>query len=153
LHCIEFPARSLCGSSVALAIAEDALAIHAGGRPRGQDDLPGAVLDRLRDVGFHVMPRMSPDGAEAVLTSGRYVRSVPRDARPNKLHPRWVNEDIDGDGVALLMRVVDPRGEYVELPGRLRPSPIRSRRCWMSYVRVACQSQRRYARGCCSRWT
>jgi hypothetical protein len=62
---------------------------------------------------FHVLPRMSPDGAEAVLKSGRYVRSVPRDARPNKAHARWIWGDVDGDGLALHMRREDPTGEFV----------------------------------------
>jgi hypothetical protein len=105
-------ATELCGSSVALAIAEDALAIHAGASP--EVTLPAAVLERLRDVVFHVMPRMSPDGAETVLRTGRYVRSVPRDGRAAKKHARWVHEDVDGDGVALLMRVRDPAGEYAD---------------------------------------
>ena len=65
-------ATELAGSSVALSIAEDAIAIHAG-LPT-EADVPRALLDRLRDVVFHVMPRVSPDGAEAVLTTGRYVR-------------------------------------------------------------------------------
>src|SRR5688572_10546754 len=107
-------ATELCGSSVALAIAEDAIAIHAGGIPQTQPELPRALRERLRDVVFHVMPRMSPDGAEAVLRTGKYVRSVPRDTRPGKRHPRWVSDDVDGDGLALLMRVPDPGGDFVE---------------------------------------
>jgi hypothetical protein len=120
-------ATELCGSSVALAIAEDAMAIHRGRTPAGQADLPKAVIERLRNVVFHVMPRMSPDGAEAVLRDGRYVRSVPRDERHDKRHPRWIAEDVDGDGRALAMRVRDPGGDYVEapdVPGVLVPREI-----------------------------
>ena len=106
-------ASELCGSSVALAIAEDALRLHLA-----EDDdlhaLPAHVRARLRDVLFHVMPRMSPDGAEMVLTEGRYVRSNPRDRRPNRAHARWVGKDVDGDGLALVMRKEDATGEYVE---------------------------------------
>ena len=52
-------------------------------RLRGAGAAPSAVAAaRLRDVRFYVLPRMSPDGAEAVLANGRYVRSVPRDERP-----------------------------------------------------------------------
>lgn len=107
-------ATEVCGSSVALAIAEDAIALHAGATPESAAKLPGVVVERLRDVVFHVLPRMSPDGAEAVLTTGRYVRSVPRDEREHKRHPRWISGDVDGDGLALLMRVRDDAGEYVE---------------------------------------
>jgi hypothetical protein len=105
-------ASELCGSSVALAVAEDA--IRAQLDPREPlHGLPPHVCDALRGVLFHVLPRMSPDGAEAVLKSGRYLRSVPRDARPNKAHARWIWGDIDGDGLALAMRREDPTGEFV----------------------------------------
>lgn len=109
-------ASELSGSSVALAIAEDAIRLHAepGSRPHG---LPAHVAETLRGVQFHVVPRMSPDGAEAVLKTGRYVRSVPRDRRPNRGHSRWIGGDVDGDGLALLMRKEDPTGEFVELAG------------------------------------
>jgi hypothetical protein len=106
-------AGELCGSSVALAIAEDVLRLHTEAPPH---DLAPPVLQRLREVLFYVMPRMSPDGAEAVLRTGRYVRSVPRDERPDRGAPRWQTGDVDGDGLSLVMRVVDPTGELVEAP-------------------------------------
>ncbi|MBK6693155.1 MAG: peptidase M14 [Myxococcales bacterium] len=115
-------ATEVAGSSVALAIAEDALALRLGQAPSAA--LPPATLKALRDVVFHVMPRMSPDGAETVLSTGRYVRSVPRDARPHRQKARWSAGDVDGDGLALLMRVADETGEYVEdqeVPGLLIP--------------------------------
>ena len=74
MHAIE-----VCGSSVALAIAEDVIAIH-----RGEDklDLPAHVKERLKGILFYVLPRMSPDGAETLLSGGPLVRSNPRDRRP-----------------------------------------------------------------------
>ena len=106
-------AAELAGSSVALAIAEDALRMHL--QPQSID-LPSTMLDRVRDVLFYVLPRISPDGAEAVITSGRTVRSVPRDTRVHRGQPRWIPGDVDGDGRALAMRVQDPTGELVEAP-------------------------------------
>jgi hypothetical protein len=50
-------AGELAGSSVALAIAEDALRIHLD--PESLE-LPPAILDRLRGVLFYVVPRISP---------------------------------------------------------------------------------------------
>lgn len=106
-------AAELAGSSVALAIAEDALRVHVD---PASLELPAPVLDRLRDVLFYVVPRISPDGAETVLTSGRSLRSVPRDARVERGQPRWVPGDLDGDGRVFAMRVPDPGGELVEAP-------------------------------------
>src|SRR5215468_12252416 len=87
-------AAELAGSSVALAIAEDALRIHL---EHDSLDLPPAMLERLRDVLFYVVPRISPDGAECVLRTGRSVRSVPRDSRVERGKPRWIPGDVDGD--------------------------------------------------------
>ena len=121
-------ASELCGSSVALAMAEDILRMHL--RQRGEQTEPklsGAAEARLRDVRFYVLPRMSPDGAEAVMTTGRYVRSIPRDERPARAHAYWRGKDVDGDGLALAMRVRDPGGEMVEsseYPGLLLPRTI-----------------------------
>src|SRR5262249_50760795 len=50
------------------------------------------------------------------------VRSVPRDLRVDRGKPRWIPGDIDGDGLALAMRVRDAGGELVEsreFPGLL----------------------------------
>ncbi len=113
-------ASELAGSSVALALAEDILRLHVEGE--AVHDLGPALLRRLREVRFFVLPRMSPDGAEAVLTTGRYVRSVPRDERLDRAAPRWRSADVDGDGQIMVMRVADPTGEFVEardFPGLL----------------------------------
>lgn len=106
-------AAELAGSSVALAIAEEAIRLHV--EPEASD-LPTAFAARVRDALFYVVPRVSPDGAETILRVGRTVRSVPRDDRPNRGAPRWIPGDIDGDGLALAMRVQDPTGELVEAP-------------------------------------
>jgi hypothetical protein len=105
-------AAELAGSSVALAIAEDALRIQIG--ELDPLDLPPPMAERLRDVLFYVVPRISPDGAECVLATGRTVRSVPRDERMDRGKPRWIPGDIDGNGLAYSMRVQDPGGELVE---------------------------------------
>src|SRR6185436_2659405 len=53
-------ASELAGSNVALALAEDMLRLHLEGTVH---DLPQVIADRLREVLFYVLPRMSPDGA------------------------------------------------------------------------------------------
>ena len=106
MHAVE-----VAGSSVALAIAEDVLQLHVTGSVHG---LARPICERLKQILFYIVPRISPDGAEQVLTTGRFVRSVPRDERPDRGKPRWRQGDVDGDGLALSMRMQDPAGEYVE---------------------------------------
>lgn len=108
-------ASELAGSSVALAIAEDVVRLHLdpSNPPAG---LSASAAARVREALFYVIPRISPDGAEAVLAEGRYLRSSPRDGRPHRGAARWVCGDVDGDGLALVMRKEDPGGEFVECP-------------------------------------
>ena len=122
-------ASEVAGSSVALAIAEDMIALHLEDTTPLREDhparlLPKHVKDRLRETLLYVMPRVCPDGAEAVLETGRYVRSNPRDRRPHPPVARWVSKDVDGDGASLSIRREDPSGEWVEdpeLPGVMLP--------------------------------
>jgi murein tripeptide amidase MpaA len=105
-------AAELCGSSVALAIAEDIINLHTtGSAPQGMS-VP--VCEALRDIHFYVLPRVSPDGAEVMLGESRFVRSNLRDDRPDDSRSYWRNEDVDGDGRVLAMRVEDATGEFVE---------------------------------------
>ena len=110
-------ASEVCGSSVALAIAEDLLALHGGATDVGGKAYPPHLAEALKETLFYVVPRISPDGAEQVLKSGRYVRSSPVDDRVNRGHAHWVGADIDGDGFTGTMRKADPEGELVELRG------------------------------------
>jgi hypothetical protein len=110
-------ASELAGSSAALAIAEDLIHLAADGAATVHD-LPAHIKALLReDVLFHVLPRMCPDGAEHMLGVSSYVRSNPRDRRLGKTAPYWRGGDVDGDGRARLMRVQDPAGQFVALPG------------------------------------
>jgi len=75
----------------------------------GSDERVTRLLD-TRTV--YVLPRMTPDGVEATLTQGRYIRSVDR-PWPNTLpqpgiHPR----DVNGDGRSLFMRFRDTNGPW-----------------------------------------
>jgi hypothetical protein len=75
------------------------------------------MADAVKDSLFYIVPRISPDGAEEVLTKGRYVRSSPVNDRANKGHAYWESADIDGDGETGYMRQESPDGELVELRG------------------------------------
>lgn len=122
----------LCGSSVALAIAEDVLELHTRSddalrRDHPARGLPPHVRDAIRGVHLCVMPRMSPDGADAAVGDGRYVRSKPRRLEGQVESPRWAARDLDGDGRSLSLRRADPAGEWVEhpeVPGVMVPRQI-----------------------------
>jgi hypothetical protein len=109
-------ATELAGSSTALALAEDFIHLFTGtsaGRA-AFDCLASSELEVLRQLTVYVCPRISPDGAEAALSSGRYTRSSPDDRRVARSQPRWRVKDMDGDGTAGYMRIKDPCGELVE---------------------------------------
>jgi hypothetical protein len=108
-------ASEVCGSSVALAIAEDIIQLHCGQLQGGAKTLPAHMVQALTESLFYIAARMSPDGAEAVLTTGRYVRSSPQDERMHKGHAYWQAQDINGDGYAGYMRQQDPQGDLIEL--------------------------------------
>jgi hypothetical protein len=117
-------ASELAGSSVALAIAEDLLRLHLGGELPW---VPAHLAEHLRGVLVYVVPRISPDGAETVLKTGRYVRSSPVDDRHTRAEAHWRAADLDADGFMGRMRVRHPDGEMVEapgLPGVLQPRSL-----------------------------
>ena len=102
-------ASEVCGSSAALAIAENLIHLHLN----PEETVHGMSknsCDSLRRILFYVVPRISPDGAEEVLKSGRYIRSVPQDDRPTRGQAYWQCKDVDGDGMSLVMRKEDPTG-------------------------------------------
>ncbi len=108
-------ASEVCGSSVALAIAEDLLSLHAGAGQVGGKGFPTHMAQALKDGLFYIVPRISPDGAEEVLKKGRYVRSSPVNDRAEQGHAHWQADDINGDGFCGYMRQADPNGELIEL--------------------------------------
>lgn len=73
------------------------------------------AITRLLDTrAFYICPRVNPDGAELALADKpRIIRSSTR-PYPFNEEPLGglVNEDIDGDGRALQMRLVDPNGPW-----------------------------------------
>jgi murein tripeptide amidase MpaA len=57
-------ASELCGSSVALAIAEEVISLHAGKPMGSMAKLPAHMQEALKETLFYIVPRMSPDGAD-----------------------------------------------------------------------------------------
>ncbi len=75
----------------------------------GMDEKVTKLLDQNT---VYVLPRISPDGAEAYLTTPEKLRSVDRpypfEKRAPGLHPK----DLDGDGIIRMMRVPSPYGVW-----------------------------------------
>jgi len=70
--------------------------------------------DILKRVAFYIVPRINPDGAEfAAITSGSIRSRTDRSERvPNTLY----QEDVNGDGLILTMRMEHPNGQFVAAP-------------------------------------
>ena len=102
IHASEFT-----GTTAALNLLDRLLHGH------GEDERVTHALDTRA---FYVIPRVNPDGAEAVLADGRWrrssVRSYPRDEPEDGLQ----REDLDGDGRVLMMRIADPNGPWKAHP-------------------------------------
>ena len=113
-------AAELAGSSVALAIAEDVL--RAARRARRARRCRRRSSSALREVLFYVVPRISPDGAECVLTTGRSCARCRATSASTRGQPRWMPTTSTATASSLAMRVHDPGGELVEareFPGLL----------------------------------
>lgn len=94
-------AAELSGTHAALYTARQLLADH----PKS---------DLLKRVVFHIVPRLNPDGAEFVVTTSGTVRS--RTDRSERIPNTIYQEDVNGDGLILNMRVEHPDGPYVADP-------------------------------------
>ena len=95
----------------------------------GQDANITAALDTRA---FYAVPRVNPDGAEwALADKPKIIRSstrpYPYDEEPVE---GLLEEDIDGDGRILTMRIADPNGTWKAQPdeARLMIRPRSSRR-------------------------
>ncbi len=95
-------APELSGTHAALYTARQLLADY----PRKT-----RILER---VAFHIVPRINPDGAEAVVTTSMVVRSRNdyTDPGPNTIAPK----DMNGDGLILQMRIKHPDGNRATHP-------------------------------------
>ncbi len=60
----------------------------------------------------YVIPRISPDGAELILTTPEQFRSVNRPYPYDEMTPGLHPKDMDGDGVIRMMRVKDANGVW-----------------------------------------
>ncbi len=80
-----------------------------------------ARVTRLLDTRtVYVLPRMTPDGVEATLDQGRFIRSVDR-PYPSAIRQSGIYaSDINGDGRSVFMRYRDPNGPWKAYEGDKR---------------------------------
>lgn len=78
-------------------------------RDYGSDDRVTRLLDTRT---IYVLPRMTPDGVEATLAQGRFIRSVARPFPDTPQQPGIHSSDIDGDGRTVFMRYRDANGPW-----------------------------------------
>ncbi len=108
----EKPARMVDGNMHATEWAGGVAALHFVRRlldGYGKDERVTRLLD-TRAV--YVLPRMSPDGVDATLDQGRFIRSVDRPYPGENPGPGLIPRDIDGDGRTVFMRLRDPNGPW-----------------------------------------
>jgi murein tripeptide amidase MpaA len=80
----------------------------------GEDEQVTRALDTRA---FYVIPRLSPDGAELALADRpRFVRSSLRPWPLVDEQDGLLEEDVDGDGRVLMMRIPDPNGAWKPHP-------------------------------------
>ena len=76
-------------------------------------------VTRVMDTrAFYIIPRLNPDGAELALADRpKFIRSSVRPYPRTDQQDGLIEEDLDGDGRILLMRVRDPNGAWKPYPG------------------------------------
>ncbi|PLS76660.1 MAG: carboxypeptidase [Actinobacteria bacterium] len=101
-------ATEVTGSTAALHLLHHLVTGH------GEDENVSRVLDTRC---FYVVPRLNPDGVELALADRpRYLRSSARPWPRAEPQDGLVEEDVDGDGRILTMRVPDANGPWKACP-------------------------------------
>ncbi len=113
----EKPALLVDGNMHATEWAGGVAALHFAWKllnDYGTDERVTRLLD-TRTV--YLLPRMTPDGVDATLKQGRFIRSVDRPYPNDVLAPGIHHSDIDGDGRSVFMRFRDANGPWKQYAG------------------------------------
>ncbi len=97
----------LVGSEVALRTIRDLAAAY------GTDQAVTAMLDRST---VYVVPRLNPDAAEQFFRTPLYERTRNESTVAtggDTFRAQDGPSDVNGDGVVTMMRITDPRGEWI----------------------------------------
>ena len=109
-----FEGDHLIGSELALYLTDFLLTSYA---------TDAAVKERLDHHVFYIVPRVNPDGAEAMFApvkTGRRTNGTKFDADNDGRIDEDGPEDLNKDGVITVMRVKDPKGPYMISPDDAR---------------------------------
>jgi murein tripeptide amidase MpaA len=114
---LEKPALLIEGNIHSIEVTGTTAALHLIDRllsRYGEDDRVTRVLDTRA---FYVVPRLNPDGPELALAERpRFIRSSTRPWPLVEPADGLHEEDVDGDGRILMMRVRDPNGSWKPHP-------------------------------------
>lgn len=108
---LDKPAYWIDANTHASEVAGNAVALYTVDWVLGHLEDPD-VASLLATRTLYVLPRLNPDGAEYCLTQQHYVRSVRRLYPDPEPTPGLIEQDIDGDGFVLQMRVEASDGAY-----------------------------------------
>ena len=110
---LEKPAFLVEANIHSLEVSGCTAALHLIHRLLSGYDSDPKVTRALDTRAFYVIPRLNPDGAELALAEHpRFVRSSVRPWPRVDLQDGLHEEDVDGDGRVLFMRVPDPNGAW-----------------------------------------
>ncbi len=119
----ERPALLVVGTLEGDHVVGSQLALESLRYLLGEAGSSGATADLLTDNTIYLVPRLNPDGPEAMFASPRWDRAVngrpyddDNDGRTDEDGPN----DLNGDGLISLMRVADPEGAFIVHPDDAR---------------------------------
>ncbi len=110
----EKPALVVDGNMHATEWAGGVAALHFVHKLLDQYGTDERVTRLLDTRTIYVLPRMTPDGVDATLDQGRFIRSVDRPYPTALPAPGIIPRDVNGDGRTLFMRFPDPNGPWKE---------------------------------------
>jgi hypothetical protein len=108
------PAYLVHGNIHASELAGTHAALHTARRLLADEPKSGL----LQRIVFYIVPRLNPDGAHFVATTGGRIRS--RTDRTERIPNTLYQKDLDGDGLILSMRQEHPDGPFVADPKERR---------------------------------
>ncbi len=117
----EKPAYWVDANIHATEVAPSAAALYLIHKLLTQYGADEKVTYALNSRVFYVVPRVNPDGAEwALADKPKYIRSSTRPYPRTDTLDGFYQEDVDGDGRILQMRLKDPHGSWKKHPDEPR---------------------------------